>query len=173
MHETMKHVSETRWLNPDERAAWLALLAVTTRLPAELDSGLQRIAGITLFDYHVLAMLSEAEGDTLPMSRLAQRANSSLSRLSHVVKKLGERGWVLRRPSEEDARVTVVELTPAGRELLERIAPAHVAGVRRSVFDALDPGDVADLGRIGRKIVASTEPEHWIFSDEAGGPAPV
>lgn len=166
-------MSETRWLSPQEREAWLALFVVSSRLPAELDSVLTRLAGITLFDYHVLAMLSEARQDTLPMSALAQRASSSLSRLSHVVKKLGARGWVVRGTSEQDARVTVVELTPAGRELLEQIAPEHVASVRRYVFDPLDARDVADLARIGRKLVASAAPQHWVLTDEAGGPEPV
>lgn len=159
-------MSETRWLTPQERQAWLAVLAVTTWLPAQMDTAMQGIAKITLFDYHVLAMLSESTGDTLPMSRLAERTNSSLSRLSHVVKKLGERGWVERSPSPEDARVTVVNLTAEGRGLLERIAPEHVASVRESLFDGLDERDVADLARVGRKIVAHADPEHWIFHDE-------
>ena len=76
------------WLTPQERSAWLALYAVATRLPGTLDADLFRRARITLFDYHVLAMTSEAEGQQLAMSELASRSNASLSRLSHVVKKL-------------------------------------------------------------------------------------
>lgn len=159
-------MTDTEWLNAQERQAWLAVLAITTRLPAELDSALARVAKITLFDYHVLAMLSESERQTLPMSRLAERTSSSLSRLSHVVKKLQERGLVLRAVSEDDARVTVVRLTPEGFELLKSIAPAHVRSVRESLFDGLTPSDIAELARIGRKIVRHTEPEHWIFQDE-------
>ncbi len=160
-------MTEPRWLTAEERRAWLAVLSLTTRLPAQLDSALQRAAKITLFDYHVLAMLSEAEGRVLPMSRLAERTNSSLSRLSHVVKKLQERGWVKRGSSAEDARVTVVKLLPPGMELLVRVAPEHVESVRHELFDGLDEQDTADLARIGRKIVAHTEPTHWIFQDEA------
>ncbi|MDR2256645.1 MAG: MarR family transcriptional regulator [Arthrobacter sp.] len=160
-------MTEARWLNAEERRAWLAVLALTTRLPAQLDSVLQRAAKITLFDYHVLAMLSESPGEVLPMSRLAERTNSSLSRLSHVVKKLQERGWVKRAQSAEDARVTVVQLLPPGRALLEDVAPEHVESVRQELFDGLAPQDVSDLARIGRKIVAHAEPEHWIFQDEA------
>lgn len=159
-------MSETRWLSPEERRAWLAVMAVTTRLPAQLDTAMQALAKITLFDYHVLAMLSEAQTDTLPMSRLAERTNSSLSRLSHVVKKLGERGWVQRSHDPQDARVTVVKLTPEGRTLIESIAPAHLEDVRAIFFDWLDERDVADLARVGRKIVAASDPEDWIFQDE-------
>lgn len=162
-------MTETRWLNPEERRAWLALMTVTTRLPAQLDTAMQSLAKITLFDYHVLAMLSESESETLPMSRLAERTSSSLSRLSHVVKKLGERGWVQRSHASQDARVTVVKLTPAGRELIETIAPAHVQSVRELVFDGLDERDVADLARVGHKLVAAGDAEHWIFLDEQPG----
>lgn len=161
-------MSETRWLSAEERQAWLALMAVTTRLPAQLDTVMQTLAKITLFDYHVLAMLSESDSGTLPMSRLAERTNSSLSRLSHVVKKLGERGWVQRSHDPQDARVTVVKLTPEGRQLIQSIAPEHVESVREIVFDALDERDVADLARVGRKLVAAADPEHWIFLDEPG-----
>lgn len=161
-------MSEPRWLNPTERQAWLAVLALTTRLPAQLDSVLQAAGGITLFDYHVLAMLSESTDELLPMSRLAERTNSSLSRLSHVVKKLQHRGWVMREQSGDDARVTVVRLLPPGRELLEELAPVHVESVRRELFDGIDAGEAAQLAAIGRKIVRHSEPDSWIFSDQDG-----
>ncbi len=89
-------MTEPRWLNADERRAWLALLSINTLLPAALDTQLQAAGKLSLFDYNVLAMLSEAEGRFLPMSELAARTSASLSRLSHVVTKLQRRGWVER-----------------------------------------------------------------------------
>ena len=147
-----------RWLNPDERRAWLALYAVATRLTPTLDAELFRESRITLFDYHVLAMASEAPGRKLPMSELAARSNASLSRLSHVVKKLESRGWMERRPSPDDARVTTAALTDEGMEALAGLAPGHVETVRELVFDGLDARDVEDLERVGRKILARIEP---------------
>ena len=47
----------TRWLTPDERAAWVGLSAVLERLPAALDTQLRRDAGLTHFEYWVLTML--------------------------------------------------------------------------------------------------------------------
>ena len=91
-------MTEPRWLNADERRAWLALLSINTLLPAALDSQLHTAGKVSLFDYNVMAMLSEAEGRFLPMSQLAARTSSSLSRLSHVVSKLEKRGWLERRP---------------------------------------------------------------------------
>lgn len=159
-------MTEPRWLNPQERDAWLALLAVTTQLPGQLDSDLQAQAKITLFDYNVLAMLSEEEQRHLPMSELASKTNASLSRLSHVVKKLEARGWVDRTQCSSDARVTMAHLTDAGWEMLNGLAAEHVESVRRLIFDGLDSQDVADLSRIGRKITARLDPEHWIFRNE-------
>lgn len=158
------------WLTSDERRAWLALYALTSLLPAHLDAHLFREARITLFDYHVLAMLSEADGATLPMSELAGRSTASLSRLSHVVKKLEGRGWVTRLPSSSDGRVTTASLTDAGLEMLTGLAVSHVAQVRSTVFDALDGKDVADLERVGRKILHRMDSAHWILADADGTP---
>jgi hypothetical protein len=60
-------VTEPRWLSAEERRAWLALLSVTTLLPAALDAHLTSLGKLSLFDYDVLAMLSEADGRALPM----------------------------------------------------------------------------------------------------------
>lgn len=159
-------MNDARWLNPRERKAWLALLSVMTVLPGALDAQLQRAAKITLFDYTVLAMLSEAEGRALPMTQLAARTSSSLSRLSHVVTKLSGRGWVERQATEEDGRVTTASITPDGMEAIVSLAPDHVEHVRQLVFDALDEDDVEDLGRIGERIVASLDPDHWILQTD-------
>jgi DNA-binding MarR family transcriptional regulator len=152
-----------RWLNPAERQAWLALYAVATMLPGTLDADLNRRAKITLFDYHVLAMLSEAEDRTLPMSDLAARSNASLSRLSHVVTKLEVRDWVRRSQSTRDLRVTTASITPEGLANLQELAVEHVEHVRHLVFDGLDEQDVADLERVGRKILAQLDASHWIL----------
>jgi DNA-binding MarR family transcriptional regulator len=158
-------MTDPRWLDPQERQAWLALLAVTTLLPGALDGTLQRQGRLTLFDYHVLAMLSEAEGRSLPMSELATRTYSSLSRLSHVVKKLEQRGWVARSQCSEDARVTTAALTGEGYAAIEQLAPCHVESVRQLVFDGLDRQDVADLERVGKKIVQRLEPSSWVLRE--------
>lgn len=156
-------MTEPRWLNPDERRAWLALLSINTMLPAALDNHLHAAGKVSLFDYNVMAMLSEAEGRFLPMSALAGRTSASLSRLSHVVTKLENRGWVERRPHPGDARVTTAHLTEEGMARLVDLAPGHVESVRNKFLDALTQEDVADLARIGEKIVAKLDADHWIL----------
>lgn len=151
-------MDSTEGLTPQEREAWMALLGVIVLLPGALDAQLRRVAGITSFDYTVLAMLSEAPDHTLRMSELAQRTTSSLSRLSHVVAKLEARGWVRRHPCPEDGRVTLASLVDEGLCSLGRVAPGHVAAVRTLVFDGLTSEDVADLQRVGHRILERLDP---------------
>jgi DNA-binding MarR family transcriptional regulator len=147
----------TRWLTEDERRAWLHLAGVMLKLAPSLDSQLQRDSDLTHFDYLALAMLSEAEDRTLPMSRLAELTNASLSRLSHVVSKLERRGWVRRAPSPDSRRVTLATLTDDGWDVVVKAAPGHVETVRSLVFDGLDANDVAALERIAGHIVTRIE----------------
>lgn len=141
-------MSEPRWLDDDEQRAWRRLAAVILKLPAELERQLQRDAGMSHFDYWVLALLSEAPGRTLRLSQLAAQANASLSRLSHVVTRLEGRGWATRAPCPGDARTTLAVLTEAGWRQVVAAAPGHVANVRALVFDGLDAEGVAELARV-------------------------
>jgi len=147
----------TRWLDEEELAAWLKLAGVMLKLSPTLDSQLQRDSDLTHFDYLCLAMLSETDDRTLPMSVLASRTNASLSRLSHVISKLEKRGQVARQPSPHSRRVTLVTLTDDGWNVLVAAAPGHVETVRSLVFDDLSREDVAALNRIAGHIVERIE----------------
>lgn len=149
----------TRWLSDDEQRAWRRLAAVAMMLPAALEAQLQRDAGLTHFGYWVMAMLSEAPGRARRMSELAALANGSQSRLSHLVSKLEQRGWVRRERACGDGRGQVAVLTDAGYDLVVATAPGHVAEVRRLVFDALSPQQVQALDEICAAIVARLAPE--------------
>lgn len=144
---------ETRWLTAEERAAWLRLIAVVELLPGVLDAQLRRDAGLTHFDYLVLAMLSEAQDRTMRMTSLAQLTNATLPRLSHVVSKLEARGLVERFPCPEDGRATNARLTAAGWDAVVAAAPGHVENVREHVIDPLTPTQLAQLTRIADAVL--------------------
>jgi len=91
-----------RWLSPEERATWLSLVGVMVKLPAALDAQLQRDSGLSYFEYMVLAMLSEQPDRLMRMSELAAAINASLSRLSHIAKRLEGQGFITRRPDLAD-----------------------------------------------------------------------
>lgn len=148
---------ETRWLTAEERAAWLRLVAVVELLPGVLDSQLRRDAGLTHFEYYVLAMLSEAPERTLRMTTLAQRTNATLPRLSHVVRRLEGRGLLERFPCPEDGRATNARLTDAGWDAVVAAAPGHVETVRRHVLDQLTAVQLHQLHDIGDALLAQLD----------------
>jgi DNA-binding MarR family transcriptional regulator len=144
---------ESRWLDAEERHTWRALAGTLVRLPAALDAQLRRDAGISHFEYQVLALLSEAPGRTLRMSELATMAEGSLSRLSQVVARLEQRDWMRRTPDPADGRYTLAILTDQGLAKVTATAPGHVEEVRRLVFDPLTKAQSRQLREIGRRIM--------------------
>ena len=149
---------DVRWLDENERSAWLRLIAVVELLPGVLDAQLRSQAGLTHFEYFVLAMLSEAPERTLRMTTLAQRTNATLPRLSHVVRRLQDRALAERIPCPEDGRATNVRLTDAGWDAVVAAAPGHVATVRSHVLDPLTPEQLGQLRRIGDALLTRLDP---------------
>ena len=155
----METTGEPRWLDEEEQQTWLALVSVLIRLPAALDAQLQRDAGISHFEYQVLAGLSMSPEHTLRMSDLAGFADSSLSRLSQVVSRLERRGWVRRAPDPADGRYTLAVLTEDGWDKVVETAPGHVDAVRTHVFDPLTQAQQRQLREIGRRVMRTIDPE--------------
>ena len=152
-------MAEPRWLNDEERQAWLALVGVLIRLPAALDAQLQRDADLSHFEYQTLAVLSESADRTMRMSDLALLANGSLSRISHVVNRLEKRGWVTRTPDPDDGRYTLATLTGAGWTKVVDTAPGHVEAVRGLIFDPLTSAQTRQLRDIGHEVLKAIDPD--------------
>ncbi|SEF91001.1 DNA-binding transcriptional regulator, MarR family [Nonomuraea solani] len=150
---------EPRWLTEEESQTWLALASVLIRLPAALDRQLQRDAGISHFEYQVIAGLSMSPERTMRMSDLAAFSEGSLSRLSHVVSRLEKRGWVRRTPDPADGRYMLATLTEEGWEKVVATAPGHVDAVRDLVFEPLTKAQIRQLRDIGRRITHAIDPD--------------
>ncbi len=155
----MEATEEPRWLTPEEQEAWFALTGVLSWLPDALDAQLQRDAGISHFDYQVMAMLSMSPQRTRRMKEVAALANGSLTRLSRTVDRLEARGWVTRRPDPEDGRSTLAVLTDAGWDKVVATAPGHVAEVRRLVFDPLTRSQVRHLNDVATRVGEVVRPD--------------
>jgi DNA-binding MarR family transcriptional regulator len=149
----------TKWLTREELTAWTRLVAVLELLPGALDSQLRRDAHLTRFEYQVLAMLSETPDRTLRMTALAAMTNATLPRLSHVVRRLADRGLADRSACPEDGRATNVRLTDSGWSKVKASAPGHVAQVRSHVFDALTPEQVSQLSEISQTLLTRLDPD--------------
>ena len=154
-----------RWLSPEERLTWLAMVSMLIRVPAALDAQLQRDAGMSHFEYQVLAGLSEAPSRTLRMSTLAMLAEGSLPRLSQAVSRLERRGWVRRTPDPADGRYTLAILTDDGWAKVSETAPGHVEEVRRLLFDPLTKAQSRQLREIGRRIMTAIDPDDMCLAD--------
>lgn len=149
---------EPRWLSDDERAVWMAAAALLIKLPGALDAQLQAEQGLTFFEYMVLAVLSERDDRTLQMSDIATATSSSLSRLSHVVKRLEAQGLLRRERIPGAGRRTNAVLTDAGHAKVVEAAPGHVARVRHLLVDAVAADDLAALRRISETVVERIDP---------------
>ncbi|MET3922519.1 MarR family transcriptional regulator [Arthrobacter sp. UYEF20] len=161
----MESSGEPQWLNSEERQAWLTLAGLMIRLPSALDAQLQRDAGLSHFEYQVLAGLSESPERTLRMSELANFAESALPRLSQVVGRLEKRGWVRRAPDPSDGRITLATLTADGWNKVVQTAPGHVETVRALVFDPLTKAQTRQLTDIGRRIMRAIDPDDRCLRD--------
>ncbi|THV27559.1 MarR family winged helix-turn-helix transcriptional regulator [Glycomyces paridis] len=147
-------MSETApWLDDEEMTSWLSVIGVVMRLPSALDGQLRRDADLNYFEYGVLAALEHAEEQTMRMSDLAFVCNGSLSRLSHVARRLEGERLIARYACPTDGRSTLATLTDGGRERLATAAPGHVRLVRSLIFDELDRDEMRQLGDLAKRLL--------------------
>jgi DNA-binding MarR family transcriptional regulator len=127
-----------RWLSDDEQRAWRTTVHLAQLLMRQLDRDLN-VHGLNTHDYEILVVLSEAEGNRLRMTELADATSQSRSRLSHQISRMESRGLVRRDECEGDKRGTFAVLTAEGMDAITRVAPHHVENVRRHFIDRLTP----------------------------------
>jgi DNA-binding MarR family transcriptional regulator len=87
-----------------------AVLDVLTRSAAELD--------LSVTQLRLIGILRDRSPS---MAALADYLGLDRSSVSGLIDRAEKRGLVARRPSADDARVTLIDLTAAGRQLGERL----------------------------------------------------
>lgn len=137
--------------DPLAHRALQALLRAEASVRRELASELER-AGLSAAGFSALVVLTTA-GGSLELRVLRRRLGWSKANASEVTGTLQARGLARRGRLPHDRRAAVVELTPAGRELVERLFPGHSARVSRA-FGALDDSEKRSLTELCRKLVA-------------------
>lgn len=138
----------TRWLDDTQQRFWRAMLRSQSLLQTQLDRELREVAGISLADYEVLVIVSESPDRCRRMAEIADDMGVSRSRLTHTVARLEKRGIVRRSAIEGDGRGVNCIMTDEGWELMQKIAPVHVNGVRKHLIDLMSPEEtrvVADV----------------------------
>ncbi len=114
------------------------------RLAWELTTVYRRF-GLAEGDFDALASLRrQGEPFALTCSALADATMITSGGMTKRIDRLVDAGLVRRRESESDGRSRLVELTPAGRALVDEAFTAHIANEHRLV-GVLDPAERAQL----------------------------
>jgi DNA-binding MarR family transcriptional regulator len=147
----MSTTAKRPWLTADEERAWRAFrrIMITVQTATARDLADQ---GLSEADYEVLSTLSELPEHTSTLHAQAAKMGWSRSRLSRQASRMAERGLIDRRPDPQDGRGCFLVLTSEGFSVLRRVAPAHVASVRRHFTDRLTAQDLRSIERIASRI---------------------
>lgn len=144
--------ADVPWLTDAEQSAWRAYLRGSRALELVLDTELQAAAGMSLAEYELLSMLSEAPGHVLRMSKLADVTVQSRSRVTHTATRLQRRGWVRRSPAPDDGRGIQLNLTDDGLAAITSAARVHATGVQEHLIRQMDPALFQSLGAAMGKV---------------------
>ena len=111
--------------------------------------------GLTLREYDVLFSLTKGPDEGMRLRDLNVYILLSQPSLSRMVDRLATRGLVDRTSAPDDARGTLVRLTPAGRSLQRATGRAHARAIATYVGGALDDDELATLGALLERLRAA------------------
>ncbi|WP_209560022.1 MarR family winged helix-turn-helix transcriptional regulator [Frigoribacterium sp. PvP032] len=135
-------------LTPAQLAAYLAFTEVSALLRPSVEKQLREAGGLSYVQFQLLARLGDDPEGRQRMTDLADGVVHSRSGLTYQAQLLEQRGLVVRSPSPDDERSTVVALTRAGRDVLAEVFPGHIETVRGLLFAPVTNDDAEHLARI-------------------------
>jgi DNA-binding MarR family transcriptional regulator len=106
--------------------------------------------GLTGSQLIVLKMLGPK--GRVSLSELSERIRAKNSTVTGIIDRMERDGLVLRRRSEEDRRVVLIELTAKGRKLSDG-ATTDPMRLFRALLEDLPARDAADLERVMSRMV--------------------
>jgi DNA-binding MarR family transcriptional regulator len=146
----------TEPLSATQQAAWRAFVESSWALHTRIEDELRAATGLSMSDYHVMVVLSEAPEHRLRMGELAERLVFSPSRCTYQISSMVKRGLVRKQSCADDGRGQEAVLTGAGLAALTAAAPLHLATVRETFIDDLDDAELATItrvfGRLGPRL---------------------
>lgn len=133
---------------------WLARVHGVYTL--EMEKALKSV-DLDVPTWRTLMILKEQGASS--MSEIALHAVAKLSTVTKTVYRIQEEGLVQTSTSPQDARVTLVSITSAGRAALERskLATQHI--LSRS-FEGMTPGQLKRLNESLRAILDNLSPRY-------------
>lgn len=147
-------MAEVQWLDAREAQLWQTYRDSYRELMAALEGRMTAHGGLSPADYALLHPLSSSEDGILRTRELGRSVGWERSRLSHQVSRMEKRGLVVREECADDARGSMVRITPAGRAAIEAAAPDHVDAVRTYVFDRLSREEQDVLGSLLERVLS-------------------
>jgi DNA-binding MarR family transcriptional regulator len=138
-------------LTKRELAAWQPFVQLMEVLRSRLEQQLQADSGLSVADYAVLSVLSEAPEGRMRAYELSHKLGWDKSRLHHQLTRMCKRGQVQREAF--GSRGIIAAITTDGRQTIEKASPAHAQHVRRLFADRLTPTQLDELGDISRMLL--------------------
>jgi DNA-binding MarR family transcriptional regulator len=89
----------------------------------------------------VLALANIREAGAISNAALAQAEHVRHQTMNQTVAVLSAGGYVVRRPDPDDARRVLIEVTPAGEEVVERIMQARHGWLTEAIEETLTPAE--------------------------------
>jgi DNA-binding MarR family transcriptional regulator len=136
---------EPRSLDPDQLAAYFALIEVVGLLRHAVEQQLREAGGLSYVQFQLLARLGDSPTGSHRMTDLADGVVYSRSGLTYQAGLLEKAGLVTRTPSPDDERSVTVTITDAGRALLATVLPGHAEVISHLLFQPLSRKDAKTL----------------------------
>jgi len=128
--------------------AWQLLLKLFFTQRADLPSMTAEF-DLSPAQCHFLHLLEP--GQPVPMGKIADALACDASNVTGLVDRLEARGLIRRRPSPEDRRVKVLELTPSGTRLRSTVLDRMTKPPQ--IFDRLSAAEQETLVNILRRLL--------------------
>ncbi|GAA2703263.1 MarR family winged helix-turn-helix transcriptional regulator [Actinoplanes palleronii] len=144
-------------LTPDELLLWQSLGRLVHALPRALEDDMSR-TGVTMTEFAVLLILSQAPEHRMRMSALAASAGLTPSRITRVVDDLTRHDLVRKERHSKDSRGNDAILTTAGLQMMRQTQPTHLSSARRRVVDQITPTLLPSLAQTLAALADSLSP---------------
>jgi DNA-binding MarR family transcriptional regulator len=98
-----------------------------------------------------LALLCVAEKGPIPMKRISEKMSVTRANVTGLIDKLESKGFVKRTEQDLDRRTTIIELTPKGRAVQDRLSSKYKEFMHNSL-SALSEDEKETLRRVLTKV---------------------
>ena len=139
---------------PEGVHVWLVLVKALQAVSRLIQADLQG-TGLGESDFRVLEILLHKGAQ--PVNVIGPKVNLTPGSISVAVDRLHGRGLVSRVEDPGDRRVRIVNLTPAGRELIVPVFRRHAA-LLEEVFAVLRPQERVELERLLKAVGRNAPP---------------